>query len=127
MSEHEPVTPEPTAAKDNGSEPSPQELIPAVNSGRDKNKRVLIGRVLSDRMSKTITVLVERRVKHRLYKKYVRRSTKLHVHDEDNGCRIGDLVAIEECRPLSKTKSWQVQRIMEHAESRLKRVRGECQ
>ena len=74
------------------------------------------GRVLSDRMDKTITVLVERSVKHPLYKKYIRRSTKLHVHDEDNESRVGDWVAISQCRPLSKTKSWRLERIVSRAE-----------
>lgn len=80
--------------------------------------RVLEGRVLSDRMDKTVTVLVERSVKHPLYKKYVRRSTKLHVHDEDNEGRVGDRVAISQCRPHSKTKSWRLERIVSRAEDR---------
>ena len=78
--------------------------------------RVVEGRVLSDRMDKTITVLVERSVKHPLYKKYVRRSTRLHVHDEGNESRIGDRVEISPCRPLSKTKSWRLERIVSRAE-----------
>lgn len=78
--------------------------------------RVVEGRVLSDRMDKTVTVLVERSVKHPLYKKYVRRSTKLHVHDEDNESRIGDRVEVSPCRPLSKTKSWRLERIVSRAE-----------
>ena len=78
--------------------------------------RVVEGRVLSDRMDKTVTVLVERSVKHPLYKKYVRRSTKLHVHDEGNESRIGDRVEISPCRPLSKTKSWRLERIVSRAE-----------
>jgi small subunit ribosomal protein S17 len=77
---------------------------------------VVEGRVLSDKMDKTITVLVERSVKHPLYKKYIRRSTKLHVHDEDNESRAGDWVAISQCRPLSKTKSWRLDRIVRRAE-----------
>ncbi len=73
----------------------------------EENKiRTLQGRVISDKMDKTITVLLERQVKHPLYKKYIKRSTKLHVHDENNDCAIGDLVAIRECRPMSKSKSW---------------------
>ena len=78
--------------------------------------RVVEGRVLSDRMDKTVTVLVERSVKHPLYKKYVRRSTKLHVHDEGNESRTGDRVEISPCRPLSKTKSWRLERIVSRAE-----------
>ena len=78
--------------------------------------RVVEGIVLSDRMDKTITVLVERSVKHPLYKKYIRRSTKLHVHDEDNESRVGDRVGISLCRPISKTKSWRLERIVSRAE-----------
>ncbi len=78
-------------------------------------KRVVIGRVVSDKMDKTITVLVERRIKHPLYKKYIRRSTRLHAHDENGESRVGDVVAISECRPLSKTKSWRLERIVERA------------
>ena len=71
-------------------------------------KRVLTGRVVSDKTDKTITVLVERRVMHPLYKKFIRRSKKYAAHDDANLCKEGDLVQIEECRPLSKTKSWVV-------------------
>ena len=77
--------------------------------------RTLTGEVTSDRMDKTITVMVERKVKHPLYKKYVRRSTKLHAHDEANECRIGDQVSIEQCRPLSKSKSWRLHSIVKRA------------
>ena len=66
------------------------------------------GRVVSNKMDKTVTVLVERLVKHALYGKYIRRSTKLHAHDEDNSCNEGDIVRVSECRPLSKTKNWRV-------------------
>ena len=71
-------------------------------------KRTLVGRVVSNKMDKTVTVLVENRVKHPLYGKYVVRSKKYHAHDEDNGFRIGDTVRIEETRPISKTKTWRV-------------------
>ncbi len=71
-------------------------------------RRVLAGRVTSDKMDKTVTVLVERRVMHPLYKKFVRRSEKYAAHDEANLCREGDTVKIEECRPISKRKSWLV-------------------
>jgi small subunit ribosomal protein S17 len=64
-------------------------------------------------MDKTATVMVERREKHPLYGKYIRRSTKLHVHDEGNTCRIGDWVAIAECRPISKTKAWRLVEVLE--------------
>ncbi len=78
--------------------------------------RTLVGRVLSNKMDKTVTVLIERQVKHGLYGKYIRRSTKLHVHDENNECQEGDTVAITQCRPLSKTKSWRLHRIVERPE-----------
>ncbi|NIR30689.1 MAG: 30S ribosomal protein S17 [Gammaproteobacteria bacterium] len=84
-------------------------------SENSKRLRILIGRVISDKMDKTVTVRVERTLKHPLYKKYVRRSTKLHAHDEKNACRVGDKVSIEECRPLSKTKSWRLQEVLERA------------
>ena len=71
-------------------------------------KRVLTGRVVSDKMDKTITVLVERRVMHPLYKKFIRRSKKYAAHDELNTCKEGDLVSIEECPPISKRKTWTV-------------------
>ena len=77
--------------------------------------RTLSGRVVSDKMDKTVTVLIERRVKHALYGKYVSRSTKLKAHDEANECRAGDLVTIAETRPLSKTKSWALVNIDERA------------
>lgn len=84
-------------------------------SEQDKDKRTVQGRVISDKMDKTITVLVERQVKHPIYGKYVRRSTKLHAHDDSNQCHIGDLVAVEECRPLSKTKTWRLVEVIEKA------------
>ena len=71
-------------------------------------KRILTGRVVSDKMDKTVTVLVDRRVMHPLYKKFIRRSKKYAAHDETNACKVGDVVRIEECRPLSKRKTWQV-------------------
>ena len=78
-------------------------------------RRRLTGRVVSDKMAKTVTVLVERKVKHALYGKYVTRSRKYHAHDENNDYHPGDLVLIEECRPLSKTKAWRVVRLVEKA------------
>ncbi|MEA3275820.1 MAG: 30S ribosomal protein S17 [Pseudomonadota bacterium] len=80
-----------------------------------KTNRRLTGRVVSDAMDKTITVLVERRVPHPLYGKYIRRSTKIHAHDEANACGRGDLVTVEQCRPLSKTKSWRLLEVLEKA------------
>ncbi len=79
------------------------------------NKRTLTGRVVSDRMQKTVTVLVERRVKHPLYGKIVTRSKKYHAHDENRECHAGDVVLIEECRPIAKTKSWRVVKLLEKA------------
>lgn len=73
------------------------------------------GRVVSNTMQKTVTVVVERKVKHPLYKKYVRRSTKLHAHDERNECNVGDWVAVVQCRPLSKTKAWRVDKVLARA------------
>ena len=82
---------------------------------QEKIVRKITGKVVSDKMDKTITVLVERRVKHELYGKYLTRSTKLHAHDEKNECNIGDIVAISESRPISKTKTWMLQEIVEKA------------
>lgn len=80
-----------------------------------KNIRTLQGKVVSDKMDKTVTVLVERKVKHPLYGKVIRRSTKIHAHDEQNQYGIGDIVIISECRPLSKTKAWVVTELVEKA------------
>lgn len=80
-----------------------------------KLKRTLTGRVVSNKMDKTITVLVERRVKHPLYGKIVVRSAKYHAHDEANQCNEGDLVEIAETRPVSKTKAWSMVRVIEQA------------
>ena len=71
-------------------------------------RRVLQGTVVSDKMDKTVVVSVERRVMHPIYKKFIRRSKKYHAHDENNQHKVGDVVAIRECRPLSKTKCWEV-------------------
>ena len=78
-----------------------------------RRTRTFQGSVLSAKMDKTITVLVVRQVKHPLYKKYIRRSTKVHAHDEQNECREGDKVMIEECRPLSKNKSWRLVKVLD--------------
>jgi small subunit ribosomal protein S17 len=86
-----------------------------LETGGDSN-RTLTGRVVSSAMDKTITVLVERRVKHPLYGKFMSRSTKIHAHDEANDCGAGDLVRVEQCRPLSKTKSWRLLEILEKAQ-----------
>ena len=79
------------------------------------NKRQLAGRVVSDKMQKTVTVLVERRVKHPLYGKFITRSSRFHAHDEARECKEGDLVLIEECRPIAKTKTWRVIQLVEKA------------
>jgi small subunit ribosomal protein S17 len=81
----------------------------------EKNTRTLIGRVVSDKRAKTITVLVERRTKHELYGKIVAKSSKYHAHDENGEFKLGDLVEIAESRPISKTKSWVVTRLIEKA------------
>mgnify|MGYP001582038460 FL=1 len=81
----------------------------------DKLTRTLIGEVVSNKMDKTIAVMVERRVEHPLYKKYVKKSTRLLAHDENNECSEGDTVEIEECRPISKSKSWKLQKVIAQA------------
>lgn len=77
--------------------------------------RIQTGSVVSDRMDKSATVLIERKVKHPIYGKFVKKSTKLHIHDENNECSIGDTVQITECRPLSRTKSWTLVKVVEKA------------
>lgn len=79
------------------------------------SQRTVTGRVTSDKMDKTIAVTIERLIKHPVYGKYIRRRTKVLAHDEDNSCSVGDFVAIAECRPLSKHKSWKLVEIVEHA------------
>jgi small subunit ribosomal protein S17 len=87
---------------------------PSVGTKR-KLVQTEVGRVVSSKMNKTVTVLVERRAKHPLYGKVVTRSSKHHAHDENNEYKEGDLVEIQACRPLSKTKTWQVTRLIEKA------------
>ena len=79
------------------------------------SKRTLVGRVVSDKMEKTVTVLIERRVKHPMYDKIIVRSSKYHAHNENDQAKAGDLVEIQECRPLSKTKAWVVTKLLEKA------------
>ena len=79
-------------------------------------KRTKTGRVVSNKMDKSVTVLLERQIKHALYGKYIKRSTKVLAHDEENSCGEGDKVMIAECRPLSKSKSWRVIEILERAQ-----------
>ncbi|MDA7956011.1 MAG: 30S ribosomal protein S17 [Gammaproteobacteria bacterium] len=79
---------------------------------RKRSRHSLQGSVISAGRDKTVTVLVERKIKHPLYKKYIRRSTKLHAHDENNECRLGDSVVIEACRPISKLKHWRLVQVV---------------
>jgi small subunit ribosomal protein S17 len=96
----------PQIAKTGGEKPGKE---------RQTLRKTLTGQVVSDRMDKTVKVVVERRVKHPLYQKYVSRSTRLLAHDEKNECKEGDLVQIEECRPLSKRKAWRLVRVIVQA------------
>jgi len=82
-----------------------------------KVKRILTGRIVSDKMDKTVTVLVERKVKHPMLGKVIRRSKKYHAHDENNEYHEGDQVLIEECRPIAKTKSWKVSKLVEKSKA----------
>ncbi len=84
-------------------------------TNKQTSKRTLIGRVVSDKMEKTVTVLIERRVKHPMYDKIIVRSSKYHAHNADNQAKAGDLVEIQEGRPLSKTKAWVVTKLIEKA------------
>jgi len=89
----------------------------ANNVNEAGRRRTVTGRVLSNKIDKTITVVVERLVKHPVYGKYLRRSTKLLAHDEDNTCNEGDLVSISECRPVSKRKTWRLVEVVERADA----------
>jgi small subunit ribosomal protein S17 len=84
-------------------------------SGAEKRTRLATGRVVSNKMDKTITVLVERRVKHPVYGKYITRSSKIHAHDESNQSGIGDTVTVAESRPISKSKTWKLLEVVESA------------
>ena len=84
-------------------------------SSAEKRTRVVTGKVVSNKMDKTITVLIERRVKHPVYGKYITRSSKIHAHDEQNTCGMGDTVTVAESRPLSKTKTWKLVEVVESA------------
>ncbi len=81
----------------------------------EKVLRIQTGSVVSDKMDKSAVVLIERRVKHPIYGKFMKKSTKFHIHDEDNECGVGDTVQIAECRPISKTKSWKLVKVVEKA------------
>ena len=91
------------------------EQTPVGTPAGRKVARQLTGRVVSDKMDRTVTVLVERRVTHALYGKIITRTKKYHAHDETNECKEGDLVTIEECRPISRTKNWRVAKLVEKA------------
>jgi len=84
-------------------------------SGAEKRTRTATGKVVSNKMDKTITVLVERRVKHPVYGKYMTRSSRIHAHDESNECSIGDTVTVAETRPISKLKTWKLLEVVESA------------
>lgn len=84
-------------------------------SDTEKRTRVATGKVVSNKMDKTITVLIERRVKHPVYGKYITRSSKIHAHDEENACGMGDTVTVAETRPISKSKTWKLLEVVESA------------
>ena len=86
-----------------------------MSDNNEKTLRTVEGRVISNKTDKTVTVLVERQVKHALYGKYIKRSTKLHAHDADNSCNEGDVVRVTEIAPLSKTKNWRVVEVVTRA------------
>ena len=88
-----------------------------MSENKAKTQRTQVGRVVSNKMDKTVTVLLERQVKHPLYGKYIKRSSKVHAHDEDNACQEGDTVKIAECRPISKHKAWRVVDIVDRTAS----------
>ena len=87
-------------------------------SEETKTQRTLVGRVVSDKMDKTVSVAIERMIKHPVYGKYIRRTSKVLAHDQDNACKSGDRVAIAECKPISKNKSWAVVNVVERAADR---------
>ena len=87
----------------------------ATESKSKTGARTMTGRVVSDKMNKSITILIERSVKHPMYGKYLTKSSKIKAHDENNECKMGDMVTIQETRPISKTKSWKLVKIEERA------------
>jgi small subunit ribosomal protein S17 len=84
-------------------------------AAEEKSRRTVIGRVVSDKMDKTVSVAIERLIKHPVYGKYIRRTSKLMAHDETNECKTGDRVTISECRPIAKNKAWRVVEVVERA------------
>ena len=91
------------------------EKAQAEKTAERKVQRTVVGRVVSDKMDKTVAVAIERLIKHPVYGKYVRRTSKVLAHDEGNGCKTGDRVAIQECRPISRHKAWRVVDVVERA------------
>ncbi len=87
-----------------------------MNDVKNKMARTETGKVISDKMNKSVVVLVETQVPHPVYGKFITRSSKMHAHDENNECRIGDVVQIVECRPLSRTKSWRLAKVLDSAQ-----------
>jgi small subunit ribosomal protein S17 len=85
-----------------------------MSEAATETNRTLQGIVVSDKMDKTITVAVERKVKHPVYGKFVKRTTKVHAHDESNECKAGDTVIVEQCRPISKSKTWRLVQVVSH-------------
>ena len=90
-----------------------------MSEEKKKGRRTIVGRVVSDKMDKTVSVAVERLIKHPVYGKYIRRTTKVLAHDASNECKPGDRVAISECKPISKHKSWEVVNVVERAADRV--------
>ena len=89
-----------------------------MSEQKEKIQRTIVGHVVSDKMDKTVSVAVERLIKHPVYGKYIRRTTKVLAHDASNECKAGDRVAISECKPVSKNKSWAVVNVVERAADR---------
>ena len=96
-------------------QPAPSAVAATGEAPKARNTRTLVGRVVSDKRAKTITVLIERRTKHELYGKIVARNSKYHAHDENGEFKLGDIVEIAEARPISKTKSWIATRLVQKA------------
>jgi small subunit ribosomal protein S17 len=88
-----------------------------MSEDKEKGQRTVVGRVVSDKMDKTVSVAIERLIKHPMYGKYIRRTSKVLAHDASNECKPGDRVAIAECKPISKNKSWAVVNVVERAAS----------
>ncbi len=89
--------------------------VEATTADQGANKRTVQGVVTNNAGNKSATIMIERRIKHPIYGKFIKRSTKLHIHDETNECNKGDTILVEECRPMSKTKSWKLVKIVEKA------------